>query len=119
MKNHVDEVTSRKKGEKETEEVASSSLLAAKVSYYHGVDPKNKIGEKPLRSVIDIIRTESIPTEDQIRTLNAKLDGLTKETPEYKRTRKQYEALKEKLVGFTPSGICLNGRNNPDLTDYN
>jgi hypothetical protein len=95
-----------------------TSLLDTRVSYYRGVLPKNRIGEKSLAEILEIIRTTPIPTEKRIRELKQKLSGLGEGTPEYEKTKDEYDALKEKLFGFTPSGICLNGRENKDVTSY-
>jgi hypothetical protein len=109
MKKQVDKGISRKAGEGQT----------FSVSCYQGVDPANYLGEKSLAEVFKIIRTIPIKTEKRIRELKSKLGGLKPGAAEYKKTRAEYEALKERLFSFTPSGICRNGRTNKDLTDYN
>lgn len=92
----------------------------AKVSWYEGVDAwKGKRGEKSLDEVFEIIRTRPIKNESRIRQLYLQRATLTEGTPEYEAVDKEYHDLKERLYGFTPSGVCPNGRDDKELVSYN
>jgi len=98
---------------------AGRSLLNCRVSCYRGVDPKNRAGDRPLAEVLEAIQTRPVPEQARIRELKRHLRQLKPETPEYKQFKKRHEALKKRLFGFTPSGICRNGRTDDGLTSYN
>jgi hypothetical protein len=99
--------------------VVLEELLKAPVSYYRGVDPKNREGEPQLGEVLELIRTRQVPKQLSIKKLKRRLRGLQKGTAEYETVKKQIENLKKGLFGFTPSCVCLDGRTDRGATSYN
>src|SRR6266496_3680384 len=97
----------------------TASLLDARVSVYGNYLPESRIGERSIGEVFKDIRTKPSAVQKKIRALLRKELGEP-DTAKRKQLQKTRKRIKEtQFPCFTQSGVCLNGRGDGDLSEYN